>query len=116
MLGKERSFNEGDIQVIEYLLQIITPSLYMPVSYTHLDVYKRQAYNGLQDRIRIVTGDIKEAAAVFGPASFDVVVSNPPYMTGNHGLLNAEQSREMCIRDSLSSGLSMPLQRHTGCK
>lgn len=29
VLGKERSFNEGDIQVIEYLLQIITPSLYM---------------------------------------------------------------------------------------
>ena len=59
------------------------------------------AYNGLQDRIRIVTGDIKEAAAVFGPASFDVVVSNPPYMTGNHGLLNAEQSRAIARHEVL---------------
>ena len=29
VLGKERDFNNGDIQVIEYLLQIITPALYM---------------------------------------------------------------------------------------
>lgn len=29
VLAKEREFNKGDIQVIEYLLQIITPSLYM---------------------------------------------------------------------------------------
>ena len=29
VLGKERSFNMGDIQVLEYLLKIITPALYL---------------------------------------------------------------------------------------
>lgn len=42
--------------------------------------------NGLQERIHIVQGDIKEAGTLFGAASFDVVTSNPPYMIGDHGL------------------------------
>lgn len=46
------------------------------------------AYNGLQDRIRIVTGDIREASSLFGKASFDVVTSNPPYINDRHGLKN----------------------------
>ena len=33
-------------------------------------------------------GDIREAAERFDAASFDVITSNPPYMTGNHGLVN----------------------------
>ena len=51
------------------------------------------AYNQLEDRISIVKGDLKEAASIFGPASFDVVVSNPPYMTGRHGLVNPEAAK-----------------------
>jgi tRNA1Val (adenine37-N6)-methyltransferase len=50
------------------------------------------AVNHLEDRISIVEGDIKEAASLFGPASFDVVVSNPPYMIGQHGIANPDQS------------------------
>ena len=45
-------------------------------------------FNGLEDRVRIVEGDIKEAAGIFGAASFDVVTCNPPYMIGQHGLTN----------------------------
>ena len=41
------------------------------------------AYNKLEQDIDIVTGDIKEAGAVFGGASFDVVTTNPPYMIGS---------------------------------
>ena len=37
-------------------------------------------YNDLEDRINIVTGDIKEAADIFRPAFFDVIITNPPYM------------------------------------
>ena len=44
--------------------------------------------NGLEERISIVEGDIREAAERFDAASFDVITSNPPYMTGNHGLVN----------------------------
>ncbi len=46
------------------------------------------AYNGLEEKINIVTGDIKEASGLFKPASFDVVTTNPPYMNNNHGLVN----------------------------
>lgn len=44
--------------------------------------------NGLEERIEIVTGDIREAGALFAAASFDVITSNPPYMTRQHGLQN----------------------------
>ena len=46
------------------------------------------AYNKLEQDIDIVTGDIKEAAEIFGAASFDVVTTNPPYMSESHGLTN----------------------------
>ena len=46
------------------------------------------ACNGLQEKINIVTGDIKEASQIFGAASFEVVTTNPPYMTDTHGLKN----------------------------
>lgn len=36
-------------------------------------------YNGLQNRVEIVHGDIKEADKIFGSGVFDLVVSNPPY-------------------------------------
>lgn len=44
--------------------------------------------NDLQDRIEIITGDIKEAGRIFAPASFEVVTCNPPYMIAKHGLTN----------------------------
>lgn len=59
------------------------------------------AYNHLEESISIVTGDIKEAAALFGAASFDVVTSNPPYMTGNHGLINPEQPKAIARHELL---------------
>lgn len=46
--------------------------------------------NGLENKIDIVQGDIKEAAGLFPAASFDVVTCNPPYMIGGHGLTNPE--------------------------
>lgn len=45
-------------------------------------------HNHLESEITIQQGDIKEASAIFGRASFDVVTSNPPYMIHNHGLEN----------------------------
>ena len=46
------------------------------------------ALNELESKIEIVTGDMKEAVDIFGAASFHVITMNPPYMTGNHGLVN----------------------------
>ena len=46
------------------------------------------ALNGLEKKIEIIQGDIKEASRILGAASFDVVTSNPPYMNDAHGLKN----------------------------
>lgn len=49
--------------------------------------------NGLEEKIRIIEGDIREADRLFQAASFDVITCNPPYMIGSHGLQNAEQAK-----------------------
>ena len=51
------------------------------------------AYNGLEEKIDIVTGDIKDASTLFGASSFDVITTNPPYMIGQHGLQNANEAK-----------------------
>lgn len=59
------------------------------------------ALNGLQEKIDIVTGDIKEAADIFGTASFDVITINPPYMIDNHGLKNCGDARTIARHEVL---------------
>lgn len=51
------------------------------------------ALNHLEDRIDIVTGDIKDASVLFGASSFDVITTNPPYMIGDHGLSSSNQAK-----------------------
>ena len=59
------------------------------------------AYNSLESAIDIVCGDIKEAAGIFGAASFDVVTSNPPYMIGEHGLRNPYMAKAIARHEVL---------------
>ncbi|MDO4555862.1 MAG: tRNA1(Val) (adenine(37)-N6)-methyltransferase [Lachnospiraceae bacterium] len=59
------------------------------------------ALNGQQDKIQIVEGDIKEASSLFGRESFDVVLSNPPYMTDNHGLKNPDEKKAIARHEVL---------------
>ena len=61
------------------------------------------AYNHLEYSISIVTGDIREAAALFRAASFDVVTSNPPYMTDSHGLVNPDLPKAIARHELLCS-------------
>ncbi len=57
--------------------------------------------NRLQDKIRIVQGDIKEAGTLFGAASFDVVTCNPPYMIGQHGIKNPDAPKAIARHEIL---------------
>ena len=43
------------------------------------------AYNHLEDKIKVITGDIRDASNIFGASSFHVITTNPPYMIGTHG-------------------------------
>lgn len=58
-------------------------------------------HNHLEDKVKIVTGDIKEAASIFGPASFDVITTNPPYMIGQHGIANPSDAKAIARHEVL---------------
>lgn len=49
--------------------------------------------NNLNERILIKKGDIKEAVSIFGAATYDIVVTNPPYTKVGSGLINQQDSK-----------------------
>jgi len=58
-------------------------------------------YNHLEEKISIVTGDIKDASNIFGASSFDVITTNPPYMIGEHGLKNEADAKTIARHEVL---------------
>ena len=78
-------------------------------TFTGLEIQKKSAdmaqrsviRNHLEDRVKIVQGDIREAVTIFGAASFDVIVSNPPYMISRHGLVNPDESTAIARHEIL---------------
>jgi tRNA1(Val) A37 N6-methylase TrmN6 len=59
------------------------------------------ALNRLEHKVEIVCGDIREAVGLFGAASFDAVVSNPPYMGRGGGLLNPADTKAVARHELL---------------
>lgn len=57
--------------------------------------------NDLKDRIDIVCGDIKNSLQLFGPSTFDSVVTNPPYMNKGGGLLNPSDTKAVSRHELL---------------
>ena len=57
--------------------------------------------NDLQEKIRIVQGDIKEASGIFGASVFDAITCNPPYMIGEHGLQNPDAPKAIARHEVL---------------
>ncbi|MFA6309014.1 MAG: tRNA1(Val) (adenine(37)-N6)-methyltransferase [Clostridia bacterium] len=59
--------------------------------------------NDLSERVMIETGDIKKSLEYFKKASFDVVVTNPPYMNAGGGLLNPSDTKAISRHEILCS-------------
>lgn len=59
------------------------------------------AYNHLEEKIDIVTGDIKEAGRLFQPAFFDVITVNPPYMADQCGIQNPQDAKAIARHEIL---------------
>ena len=57
--------------------------------------------NHLEEKIEIITGDIKEADKYFELASFHAVTCNPPYMIGQHGLANPDSAKAIARHEVL---------------
>ena len=51
--------------------------------------------NGLEDRVRIICGDLREAGAAGDRESRDVVTCNPPYMAAGSGIVNPEDVKAL---------------------
>ena len=91
------------------ILPILLEAKYPGLHYTGLEIQEESAdmarrsvsYNGLEEQIDIVTGDIKEAASIFGAASFGVITTNPPYMIGDHGLKNQNEALYIARHEAL---------------
>ena len=91
------------------ILPILLEAKNEGMHYTGLEIQEESAdmarrsvmHNHLEDKIDIVTGDIKEAAAIFGAASFQVITTNPPYMIGDHGLKNDNEALYIARHEAL---------------
>ena len=76
------------------ILPLLLSAKYSCAHLTGLEIQENSAdmarrsvlLNDLQEEISIVTGDIREATALFRKSSFDVITCNPPYMIASHGL------------------------------
>lgn len=93
------------------IVPILLKARYPQGRYTGLEIQadsaemarRSVAYNQLEDDITITTGDIREAASIFGGASFEVVTTNPPYMIGSHGLTGENRAKTIARHETLCS-------------
>ncbi len=57
--------------------------------------------NDLQQRVQIENGDIKKSIELFGASKFDAVLTNPPYMQTNGGLVNPSDTKAISRHEIL---------------
>ena len=57
--------------------------------------------NDIGDRVSVVKGDIKEAGRIFPRASFDCITCNPPYLQGDHGIVNPADAKAIARHEVL---------------
>lgn len=105
--------NEGDILLDlgtgTGIIPLLMHAKYRCARLTGLEIQEESAdmarrsvaWNGLSDRIDIVTGDIREADRIFKSASFDCITCNPPYMIDRHGLTNPDAPKAIARHEIL---------------
>lgn len=59
--------------------------------------------NGLEDRIFMRQGDVREVDGIYPAESFDYVTCNPPYMIAKHGLANPDYKKAIARHEILCS-------------
>lgn len=78
------------------VIPLLVEGRYSPASVTGLEIQEVNVdmssrsvkLNGLEDKIDIIQGDIKEADCLLPLSSFDLITCNPPYMDEGKGLKN----------------------------
>ena len=109
--------------ILPLLLSAKTPAKHLTgleIQAESADMARRSVLmNGLESKIDIVTGDLKDAASIFEAASFDIVTCNPPYMIADHGIANPESAKAIArheIKASLEDVVSAAskMLKHSG--
>ena len=84
--GQEKTFWISEREMASFR-SFCRPKRKIEIQEDSADMARRSVeMNGLSDRIEILNADIRNGSDLFKPGSFHVVVSNPPYMIGTHGL------------------------------
>lgn len=74
----------------------------LEIQHESADMARRSvALNHLESKIDIMEGDICSASKLFGKGTFEVVTSNPPYMTDSHGLKNPDEPKAIARHEIL---------------
>jgi tRNA1Val (adenine37-N6)-methyltransferase len=107
LLGHFVTLKKGD-RVVDLgtgngIIPLVLARLHSEVSVTGVEFQAAMAerakknveLNGLGKRIRICQGDVRRIDAVAPPASFDVVVSNPPYRRAGSGRFSANDEKQI---------------------
>ena len=113
LLADFAKVKEGD-RVLDFctgtgIIPILMEARNPKVSFKALEIQEESAemarrsvgLNHLEEKIEIMTGDVKEADQIFAPASFHAVTCNPPYMIGQHGLINPESPKAIARHEIL---------------
>lgn len=59
--------------------------------------------NNLEDKFEVINTNIKELKNIFEEASFDAIVSNPPYKKDNSGLKNESETKLISRHEIIAS-------------
>ncbi len=85
------------------IIPILMEARYGGESYVGIEIQEDVAdmasrsvkYNNLEDKISIDNADVKDALKLYGSGFFDVITTNPPYMTVDKGLINPSDTKAL---------------------
>ena len=101
--------------VIALILAYLDPSLKITAVEVQREManyaFRNVRLNGLEERVKIVHGDVREIEAIAEPESYDVVACNPPYRQTTSGRVSPDEERKIArhevratLRDFLRAG------------
>ena len=85
------------------IIPILMEARYGGESYVGIEIQEDVAdmasrsvkYNNLEEKIVIDNADVKDALELYGSSHFDVITTNPPYMTVDKGLVNPSDTKAL---------------------
>ncbi len=91
------------------VIPLLIQGRYEPASVTGLEIQEANVHmsrrsvqlNGVDDKVRIIQGDIKEADQLLPLSSFNVITCNPPYMDTGKGLHNELSAKTIARHEVL---------------